>query len=415
VTHRAALALIAGLIAAAACSIPGQQDELVIGAIYPISGPQGPGGREELAGVRAALRVAQARGLAGDRRVRLQVVDVQTPQGAAAAVDSLVDHQHAAAILGTYGSTLAEAAADRADQRRVFYLETGAVADAITSGHHYVFRTVATGSNLGRMAVEFTTAQLLPASGLQPGQARAVIVHTDDVYGRSVAAGQAAQAATAGLAVVDMIAYDPRTLDPALIARRIAQDRPDYLWDVSYLDDGVAIWHAVATAGIPLRGVVGTSSAFCMPAFGERLGREAVGVFAADKPDDQLKETALDASARELLAQARVAYKTETGEAAMPIGAVAGFVGGWNFFHDILGGVRGGVSGEALRAAAFAVDVPTGGAINGGGVKFAPAGAPDAGQNRRAAAVVGQWQAGPAMKVVYPAGYAEAAPILPRA
>jgi branched-chain amino acid transport system substrate-binding protein len=258
------------------------------------------------------------------------------------------------------------------------------------------------------MAVEFTTARLLPASGLSSGQARAVIVHADDVYGRSVAAGQAAQATAAGLSVVDVIAYDPVAYDPALIARRVAQDRPDFLWDVSYLDDGVAIWHAVVAAGIPLRGAVGTSSAFCMPAFGERLGREAIGVFAADKPDDQVKETALSAGARRLLEQARAAYRTETGQASMPIGAVAGFVGGWTFFHDILGGVKGGVSSETLRAAAFAVDVPTGGAINGGGIKFAPAGAPDAGQNQRAAAVVAQWQAGPAMKVVYPPSYARA-------
>jgi branched-chain amino acid transport system substrate-binding protein len=275
---------------------------------------------------------------------------------------------------------------------------------------------VATGSNLGRIAVEFTSAKLLPASGLNAGQARAVIVHADDVYGRSVAAGQAAQAAEAGLGVVDMISYDPVAYDPDGIARRIAQARPDYLWDVSYLDDGIAIWHAVATAGIPLRGAVGTSSAFCMPAFGERLGSEAIGVFAADKPDDQVNATALHATARSLLDQARAAYRAETGQASMPIGAVAGFVGGWTFFHDILGSVRGGaVSSDSLRAAAFAVDVPTGGAINGGGVRFAAAGAPDAGQNQRAAAVVGQWQAGPAMKVVYPAGYARAAPILPAA
>jgi len=52
------------------------------------------------------------------------------------------------------------------------------------------------------------------------------------------------------------------------------------------------------------------------------------------------------------------------------------------------------------------VDIPLGGEINGAGISFAPPGSPDAGQNRRAAAVVGQWQAGGVMRIVYPDAYA---------
>jgi hypothetical protein len=48
--------------------------------------------------------------------------------------------------------------------------------------------------------------------------------------------------------------------------------------------------------------------------------------------------------------------------------------------------------------------------INGGGVRFAADGALDEGQNTRAAAVVGQWQAVGSMKVVYPPAYATGEP-----
>ena len=88
-----------------------------------------------------------------------------TPEAARAAVDRLIDTYHVPAIVGTYGSTLAEAAAARANQRHVVYWETGAVADQITMGRPYVFRTVATGSTLGREAVDFTSSMLVPASG----------------------------------------------------------------------------------------------------------------------------------------------------------------------------------------------------------------------------------------------------------
>src|SRR5437016_13041948 len=91
----------------------------VLGAIYPLSGPQAQGGREELAGVQAALRVSHA-------NVRLQVIDATTPEQASAAVDTLVSKYHVPAILGTYGSTLSATASERAEQLKTVYWETGA-------------------------------------------------------------------------------------------------------------------------------------------------------------------------------------------------------------------------------------------------------------------------------------------------
>jgi branched-chain amino acid transport system substrate-binding protein len=80
-------------------------------------------------------------------------------------------------------------------------------------------------------------------------------------------------------------------------------------------------------------------------------------------------------------------------------------VGGWTLFHYVLPAIDGPVTSESIRAAALEVDVPVGDSINGGGVKFAGQGALDEGQNTRAAAVVGQWQAVGVMKVVYPPPY----------
>jgi branched-chain amino acid transport system substrate-binding protein len=91
----------------------------------------------------------------------------------------------------------------------------------------------------------------------------------------------------------------------------------------------------------------------------------------------------------------------------MDIPAVAGFIGGWTLFHEVLQKLNGPVTGEAIRAAALQVDVPVGDSINGGGVKFAGSGSLDEGQNTRSAAVVGQWQAAGVMRVVYPPAYAE--------
>ena len=408
-SRRAALvALLFLLLAACGQSQQQASSTLVLGAVYPLTGPQAPGGKEELAGVQTALQLARSTG-ALSRPIDLRVVDAVTPDAAAAAVTRLVTHDHVAAIVGTYGSTLSAAASARAEQLKTIYWETGAVADPITAQRQYVFRTVATGSSLGRMAVTFTHEVLIPKSGLPAP--RVVVVQVDDIYGHSVGGGEVDLAKQLGINVVDVVTYNPNAFHPLDIAQRISSDRADFLWDVSYLDDGVAIWQAILAYHVRLRAAVGTSSAFCMPAFGQLLRAEAVGVYAADKPDDTISMAALSPAGRDLLSQARTAYAKNSRGATMSIPAVAGFVGAWALFHDVLGKMSGPVNADTIRTAALAVDVPVGTAINGGGLRFGPAGSLEQGQNTRSAAVVGQWQGIGNMQVVYPPAYATSKPL----
>jgi len=409
--RRVVVAALSLLVVVAACgqSQARPSNELVLGAIYPLSGSQAAGGNEELAGVKAALELANSSG-ALKMPVRLDVVDANTPQAAAAAVDHLVRDDHVPAILGTYGSTLSAAAAARAEELKTVYWETGAVADPITAQRHYVFRTVATGSSLGRMAVTFTHDVLMPTYRLKAP--RVAVIRVNDVYGRSVGGGEQALASSLGIPVVDVIEYNPYAFDPAVIATRVAADHADFVWDVSYLDDGVAIWQALLGQHVTLKAAVGTSSAFCMPDFSKRLGAGAVGVYAADKPDAEISEAALSPAGLALLKKARAVYATGNAGASMSIPAVAGFVGGWTLFHDVLAAMSIPVTSDSIRVAALAVDVPVGDSINGGGVRFGGAGALDEGQNTRAAAVVGQWQAVGVMRIVYPPAYATGIPEL---
>jgi branched-chain amino acid transport system substrate-binding protein len=401
--------LLAALFVVAACGLTqgvSSSNPLVLGAVYPLSGPQAPGGQDELAGVQTALQLAQL-----SRPVQLKIIDATTPEAASAAVDMLVSQYHVPAILGTYGSTLSAAASARAEQLKTIYWETGAVADPITAQRSYVFRTVATGSSLGHMAVTFTHDVLIPASGLK--SPRVAIVEANDIYGQSVGGGEAQLAQQLGINVVDVIDYNPYAFDPDALARRLAADRVDFLWDVSYLNDGVAIWQAIVRNHVSLKAAVGTSSAFCMPDFGRLLGRDAVGVYAADKPDGDISSAALSPAGRDLLAKAQAAYGKAHHGASMSIPAVAGFVGAWTLLHNVLGQISGAVTPDSIRTAALAVDVPTGDEINGGGVKFGTAGSLDEGQNTRAAAVVGQWQGVMNMQVVFPSAFATAKPLLP--
>jgi hypothetical protein len=259
------------------------------------------------------------------------------------------------------------------------------------------------------MAVTFTHDVLGPR--LKPASPRVVIVRVNDIYGRSVGGGEESLARELGMNVVEVIEYDAHAYDPESVAAQVARDRADVLWDVSYLDDGVAIWQALLRQGVKLQAAIGTSSAFCMLAFSQRLGAGSIGVYAADKPDADISPVALSTAGKALLAQARSAYATSNSGGAMTIPAVAGFVGGWTLFNNVLSQLSGPVSADLIRSTALDVDVPVGDSINGGGVRFGGAGALDEGQNTRSAAVVGQWQAVGDMKIVYPPAYANGSPM----
>ena len=416
---RRALALALGLLAlVTACSVPRSgagSRTFTIGAVYPLSGPQATGGREELSGVQLALDLAREHNLLGSRTVKLVVRDATTPTAAVSAVDNLIDTQHVDMLIGTYGSTLAEAAAAEADRRHVVYWETGAVSDGVTMNKRYVFRTVAAGSTLGNTAVEFVAAVLLPQQKLHAGDTRAAIVYVNDAYGKSVAFAEAARARSHGIPVVAMLPYDAAFYDASTLASQIAAARPDFLFDVSYIDDGVAIWQQVVRQHVKLRAAVGTSSAFCMPAFAERVGPAAAGVYAADKPDEQVNAGALSPAAKALLGAARTRYAATHSGAQLSIPVMAGLVGGWTLFYDVLPQLGAKTDSETIRSAALRVDVAVSGAPNGGGVRFGTPGSADEGQNQLAASEVGQWELVNGrmdMRILYPAAYASDHPMI---
>src|SRR5579859_7990730 len=186
---------IAWLLSSCSFPIGAARQELVLGAVYPLTGPQGDGGREELAGVKTAVGMLNRRGGVQGRQIRLVVKDAPTANAGVAAVDDLVAKEHVPAILGSYSSVVAVAASAEASRLGTIWWETGAVADDVTGRHlPYVFRTVAAGSSLGRMSARFTDQVLLPADHIAATQARVVLVYEQDVYGRSVAQGALAEA-----------------------------------------------------------------------------------------------------------------------------------------------------------------------------------------------------------------------------
>ena len=396
----------------AACSGSAHRTPFLLGSLYPRTGPQGAGGTEEASGAELAVDWANGHGGVGGRPVRLVPVDAPRAEAVPDAIETLRRHG-VGVVVGTHGSTLSAVAADVATRDGMVLWETGAVGqttDHVAGGHNF-FRMAPMGANLGRSAIAFMRDEVTPR--LATGRdLRYAVAYVDDPYGRAVGLGAVDEINTTGRVLAGSVAYDAHATDFGPVAARIAALRPDVLFVAAYLDDGVALRRATVAAGVPVVAGIGTSSSYCMPAFGDRLGDQAVGLFASDKPDAaDVRPDALRPEGRRALAWAIARYRARH-HAAMSAHALAGFANTYALLVHVLPAARG-TSPDAIAAAALATKLAPGTLANGGGLDLAAPGAPDAGENRAAASVIWEWVAPRTRAVVWPPAYATHAIVTP--
>ena len=403
--RRTLISAVALLLVATSCSLVADDEPtLTLGAIYPLSGRQGPGGIDEERGAGLAVELANRQGGVQGRQVRLKVLDVDTGSEAPRAMEQLkadgID-----VVLGTYGSTISAPASVAAHHNGMLLWETGAVGETAPdagAGESF-FRIAPSGSTLGRSGVAFVRDQLAPLLDGTPR--RYAVAYVDDAYGRAVGLGAVDEVTEMGAELAGVFPYDIRGFDARELVARIAETRPDVLFVSAYLDDGIALRRATIEAQLPLLASVGTSSSYCMPSFAAALGAGAVGLFASDKPDAaEVREDALSPEGREGLVWARDRYSRRFGE-PMSAAALAGFANAWALVGHVLPAAPG-LSAAEVAATARTLKLAPGTLANGGGLDVAPPGARDAGENRAAVSVIWQWVDERTQAVVYPPAFA---------
>jgi ABC-type branched-subunit amino acid transport system substrate-binding protein len=407
-------ALIAGIavvfVAAAIVFWVARRPALTIGAVYPTGGGQGPGGIEEFRGLTLAAARQNTDGGVQGRTIDIHLKAADSADAAPGAVQALAS-EGAKVIAGSYGSTISFPAAQAAYNRGLDFWETGAVGDlgmlATDVPPPYlgssVFRFPPAGTVLGSSAVDFVANQL--KASLPDRPLRYTVAYVNDAYGAEVGRGAIDQISKQGLTLAGTIPYDLLHAEYNAIVDQIAAAKTDVLFVASYIDDAVAMRKAILAKHVPLVANIGTSSSYCLPAFGEQLGQQAVGLFASDKPDgDILKASNLTPEAASALAWARAEYTKRYG-GSMTASALTGFAGGWALFHHVLPAAKT-LTPKAIADAARSTQLPMGALPNGSGLAFGAPGSPGAGENLRALSVIWEWTAPNTRSVVWPPAYA---------
>lgn len=413
-----------------------QSSPLVIGAIYPLSGPQGTGGLAEERGVALAADYVNQHGGVDGRPIKLNLIDVPTAESVPSAMAAL-QQRHIRIVVGTHGSTMSAVAAQQAEQRHQLLWETGAVGNlgmgnsssssASYSGGNYssdpdsswstgnsaptpvagmgksFFRMSPQGASLGRAGIDFVLRDLAPQLRGRPSL-RVAVAYVEDAYGEAVAQGVIDQIHADRVDLAGVFPYPEHGADFGRIADAIKRSGANTLYASSYLADGEALRRATISDHVPLVASVGTSSSYCLPEFGDDLQGSAVGLFASDKaaaysinPDGLLPE------GRSTLAWAQAAWAQRY---STPVDAYAtsGFANAYVLFAHVLPSAHG-FTPQAVRAAATETKLALGSLGDGSGMNF-PSTGPEVGENQAAASVIWEWVAPGKEVVVWPPAFA---------
>lgn len=383
------------------------QKPIRIGAVFPLTGDMDALARQEYLGVRIAANLVNKGGGVKGHRIAFLTRQLEYSSAAPAIMRGL-HHQGITTVVGAYASGLSIPAAAAAAHQGLVYWETGAVADRLTGqGLKTVFRVGASGTNLGTNSARFAATQLAPRLHKRSSSLRISIVYANDAYAVSVANAARREAGTLGMPVVSWTRYDPYLPVWSPIISRIKKAHPDVLILASHIPDGVAFRRSMLAAHVHVGAMIGSTMAECGPDFGDMLGKDAVGVFASDRPLGSFNARAMLPGARSLYAQFAGEWHRRTGQAQPSEEGLTGFSAAWVLLHYVLPGAaaHGSLSPTAIAASARSLSLPSGTLPNGAGVLFARDRGHE-GQNQRASAVVWQWQGVRHSVVVWPALYA---------
>ncbi|MFV0437473.1 MAG: ABC transporter substrate-binding protein [Desulfopila sp.] len=257
-------------------------EQLEIGALYPISGGLALLGEESWRGAEIARIQRNKQGGIGGKEIVFVKGDASTVSAARSEAERLVEQKKVKAILGTYSSSRCMAASEVTARKKIPYFELGAIANNITErGYKTIWRTNPTAADFSRAQVDFLVNWFAPKVGKKTADMRIGIAHEDSDYGTSVADAFVGLAKDAGMQVVSVEPYAANSSDLSSVIFRLRQAKPDIVVAVSYANDAILLSRQALELKLKCP-ILGTGGGHSLQSFVDALGDKANGVFDVD-------------------------------------------------------------------------------------------------------------------------------------
>ena len=374
-TRRTVLAVLAAPAVLRAGTAP-----LLVGALYPLSGPSAVLGDESFRGLELAVEERNAAGGLLGRTLQIVKADAADPAAATAEAKRLVEAR-VGLVFGTLGGPLSLAATQVTEGAGVPYFELCAVADAVTDrGLRLVFRSCPMAAMLGAAAADAVLDTLPPLWGVPSGSLRAALLHRDGLDSINLADAQEARLRARSAAPAERLSYPRDATDLTAAIQRCRAGGIDVVLHAGAPGDVAPLFRQMRAAGWLPRMVMGTGAAYSLADVAGAVGPDLDGAMTVDLP----QYASRDAPAAAAVA---AAYQRRYGMRPRCGHSLANQCGARVFMDAVQR--AGSLEPDRVRAAVLATDVAAGATPTGWGVGF-----DERGQNRLARPRLLQWQDG---------------------
>jgi branched-chain amino acid transport system substrate-binding protein len=284
-----AIAALAGVWAAPARAA----EDIVIGAVYPLSGNAAPVGLDAKAALETAAEVintshdaipmlmGKGGGLVhlGGAHIRLVFADSQNdPQKARAETERLITQEKAVAIVGSYTSATAATISQVTERYEVPYMSADNSSPSLNQrGLKWFFRT-------SPHDVMFTEAMFafFKAVGEKTGHPvkSVALFYEDSIFGTDSSNVQRKLAEAAGIKVGADIKYRANSPSLSAEAQRLKAADADVLMPSSYTSDSILILRAMSEIGYKPKAIMAQAAGFQEAAFLTGAGPLAEGAMS---------------------------------------------------------------------------------------------------------------------------------------
>jgi branched-chain amino acid transport system substrate-binding protein len=350
----------AATVALAAGRAAAEDNEVVIGAIYPFSGPSGQIGVDAQHAFNTAadiingdydfdLPLARGTGLPGlgGAKVRLVYADHQAdPQKGRAEAERLITQQKASALIGCYQSAVAVTISAVAERYQTPYLSADNSSPSLhRKGLKFFFRPGAHDEMFSAAMFDFFDALRKKGEKIET----LALFHEDTIFGTDSATAQTKLAGERGYKIVADIKYRANTSSLTAEVQQLKAANADVLMPSSYTTDGILLVKTMAELGYRPKAVVAQDAGFAEKALYDAVGDKVVGLISRGS-------FSLDLAARRpMVAKVNELFKAKSSKDLNDYSSrqLMGLV----VLADAINRA-GSTDGEKIRAALAATDLP---------------------------------------------------------
>jgi branched-chain amino acid transport system substrate-binding protein len=265
--------------------------EVVVGAVWPLTGAMGPSGVDAIAAIATAvdiinngidlgLNLGKTKGLPalGGALIKVIPADHQgDPLKGRSEAERLITQDHVCAILGASFSSVAATVNQVTERYNIPFLCADSSSPSLSRrGMKTFFRPAAHDEMFSIGMFDFYADLKQKNIDVKT----IALIYEDTLFGTDSSKVQREQAAARGIKVVSNIKYRANSPTLSTEIQQIVAAKPDAVMPTSYINDAILIMKTMAEFGYRPPGLVAQDAGFSDPTFISNIGKLADGIIS---------------------------------------------------------------------------------------------------------------------------------------